>query len=61
MGDAMNKQHQALRDVFAEVMEGLRAMKEHREGKLTLPTHKVAVAGNNVASPLQVTNQGTSD
>jgi hypothetical protein len=28
------------RSVFAELMEGVGAMKEHREGKLTLPTHK---------------------
>jgi hypothetical protein len=29
------------RNVFAELMEGVGAMKEHREGNLTLRTHKL--------------------
>jgi len=29
------------RDVFGELMEGLAAMKAHREGKLTLPATKL--------------------
>jgi putative transcriptional regulator len=31
-------------ETFDEMMEGLAAMKEHREGKLTLRTYKVKVA-----------------
>lgn len=31
----------AKRDVFGELMEGVRAMKGHREGKLTLRTYQV--------------------
>jgi len=31
------------RSVFSEMMEGVGAMRDHREGKLTLRTHKVAV------------------
>ena len=34
------------RDIFGELMEGVAAMKGHREGKITLRTHKVE------ASPL---------
>jgi len=37
----MSKQKASTRNVFAELMEGVRAMKEHREGKLTLRTHKL--------------------
>lgn len=33
----------AKRDVFDELMEGVAAMKGHREGKLTLRTYKVEV------------------
>ncbi len=29
------------RDVFGELMEGLAAMKAHREGKLTLRSYKI--------------------
>ncbi|MCS3469468.1 helix-turn-helix domain-containing protein [Pseudomonas sp. Pseusp122] len=29
------------RDIFAEIIEGFDALAEHREGKLTLRTHKV--------------------
>jgi hypothetical protein len=29
------------RNVFAELMEGVDAMQRHREGKLTLRTHKL--------------------
>lgn len=31
------------RDIFADLMEGVEAMAEHREGKRTLRTHKVEV------------------
>lgn len=31
----------AKRDIFGELMEGVAAMKSHREGKLTLRTYKV--------------------
>jgi putative transcriptional regulator len=31
----------AKRDIFGELMEGVAAMKTHREGKITLRTHKV--------------------
>jgi putative transcriptional regulator len=34
----------AKRDIFGELMEGVAAMKSHREGKLTLRSCKVAVA-----------------
>jgi putative transcriptional regulator len=34
----------AKRNIFAELMEGVAAMKNHREGKLTLRTYKVEVA-----------------
>src|SRR5271165_7177442 len=34
----------AKRDIFGELMEGVAAMKAHREGKITLRTHKVEVA-----------------
>jgi putative transcriptional regulator len=34
----------AKRDIFGELMEGVAAMKNHREGKLTLRTYKVEVA-----------------
>jgi putative transcriptional regulator len=40
----MNKQTGAKRAIFAELMEGVEAMKEHREGKLTLKTHSLPVA-----------------
>jgi len=33
----------AKRDVFSEMMEGVAAMKGHREGKLTLRSYKVEV------------------
>jgi putative transcriptional regulator len=32
------------RDIFGELMEGVAVMKGHREGKITLRTHKVEVA-----------------
>lgn len=38
----MSKEKAAKRDIFAELTEGVSAMKEHREGKLTLRTHKLA-------------------
>jgi putative transcriptional regulator len=34
----------AKRDIFGEVVEGVAAMKSHREGKLTLRSYKVEVA-----------------
>ena len=34
----------AKRDIFGELTEGMTAMKAHREGKVTLRTHKVDVA-----------------
>jgi hypothetical protein len=34
----------AKRDIFAELVEGVAAMKSHREGKLTLRSYKVEVA-----------------
>ena len=37
----MNKERDVKRDVFAELMEGVGAMREHREGKATLRTHKL--------------------
>jgi putative transcriptional regulator len=40
----MNKQKVVNRDIFAELMEGVGAMKEHREGKATLRTHKLPAA-----------------
>lgn len=39
----MKKQAATKRNLFAELMEGVEAMKAHREGKITLRTHKVAV------------------
>jgi hypothetical protein len=38
----MKKQNASKRNVFAELMEGVEAMKAHREGKITLRTHTVA-------------------
>jgi putative transcriptional regulator len=40
----MSKKKMGKRNVFAELMEGVGAMKEHRERKLTLRTHKLPVA-----------------
>jgi putative transcriptional regulator len=37
----MRKKKANKRNVFAELMEGVGAMKQHREGKLTLRTHKL--------------------
>jgi putative transcriptional regulator len=34
----------AKRDIFGELMEGVATMKAHREGKITLRTHKVEAA-----------------
>ena len=39
----MNKQKTTKRNLFAELMEGVDAMKARREGKVTLRTHKVKV------------------
>ncbi len=38
----MKKQNGTKRNLFAELMEGVDAMKAHREGKVTLRTHTVA-------------------
>src|ERR1039457_4023750 len=38
----MKKQNATKRNLFAELMEGMDAMKAHREGKVTLRTHTVA-------------------
>ena len=37
----MKKQHATKRNLFAELREGVEAMKAHREGKVTLRTHTV--------------------
>ncbi len=37
----MIKKKTSKRNVFSELMEGVDAMKQHREGKLTLRTHKL--------------------
>jgi putative transcriptional regulator len=34
----------AKRDIFGELMEGVAAMKDHRQGKLTLRNHKMEVS-----------------
>jgi putative transcriptional regulator len=39
----MSRQKEGKRRVFSELMEGLQAMKAHREGKLTLRNHILAV------------------
>ena len=39
----MKKQNATKRNLFAELMEGVDAMKSRREGKVTLRTHAVAV------------------
>jgi putative transcriptional regulator len=40
----MKKNKAAKRNLFAELMQGVSEMKAHREGKITLRTHKVAVS-----------------
>jgi len=40
-GHTMSKPKAKKRNIFAELVEGLDAMKAHREGKLTLRTHKL--------------------
>lgn len=40
----MSKQKKGKRDAFAEIMEGIEAMKGHRHGKVTLRTHKFPLA-----------------
>ena len=40
----MSNHKMSKRNIFSELMEGLDAMKEHREGKVTLRTHKLPVA-----------------
>jgi putative transcriptional regulator len=37
----MSKKKASKRDVFAELMEGVGAMKQHRERQVTLRTHKL--------------------
>jgi len=36
--------HMAKRDIFADLVEGVAAMKNHREGKLTLRSYKVELS-----------------
>jgi hypothetical protein len=40
MAKKMSKKTTTKRNIFAELSEGITAMKEHREGKTTLRTHK---------------------
>jgi DNA-binding transcriptional regulator YiaG len=40
----MSNHKTSKRNIFSELMEGLGAMKEHRDGKVTLRTHKLPVA-----------------
>jgi putative transcriptional regulator len=40
----MTKQKKVKRDAFAEIMEGIEAMKDQRHGKVTLRTHKFPAA-----------------
>jgi putative transcriptional regulator len=40
----MSKRNASKRDIFAELMEGVGAMKDHRAGKITLRTHKLPAA-----------------
>ncbi|MGB6688621.1 MAG: hypothetical protein WBE76_12340 [Terracidiphilus sp.] len=40
----MKKRNGTKRNIFAELAEGVDAMKARREGKVTLRTHRVAVA-----------------
>lgn len=40
----MSKQKKAKRDLFSELVEGVEAMKDHREGKMTLKTHTFPAA-----------------
>lgn len=39
----MAKRGRKKRDIFGEIMEGIEELKAHREGRLTLRTHKVEV------------------
>jgi putative transcriptional regulator len=45
----MKKQDKTKRNLFAELMEGVDAMKGHREGKVTLRTHTVATPETKVS------------
>ena len=49
----MTKQRAGKRNIFAEIMEGVDAMKEHREGKLTLRTHRLAAPEIEEAPPAE--------
>jgi putative transcriptional regulator len=49
----MSKQKADKRNIFAEIMEGVDAMKEHREGKLTLRTHRLAAPEIEEAPPAE--------
>ena len=42
------------RDLFAELTTSLSEAKEHSEGKLTLKTHEVVMAGESVISPNEI-------
>jgi hypothetical protein len=51
------------RNIFAELIEGVGAMKEHREGKLVLRMHKLPVpvhAKDDVLPPQSYENKITS-
>jgi len=52
----MSKKKASKRDVFAELMEGVGAMKQHREGKLTLRTHPLPAPEAEEASSPQAAN-----
>jgi putative transcriptional regulator len=40
----MTEERMAKRDIFGELVEGIAAMKNHREGKITLRSHRVEAA-----------------
>jgi hypothetical protein len=47
----MSKHKTIKRNICSELMEGVDSMKEHREGKVTLRTHKPPVATTAKALP----------
>jgi len=52
----MSKKKASKRDVLAELMEGVGAMKQHREGKLRLRAHQLPAPEVEEASSLQAAN-----
>ncbi len=42
------------RDIFSELMEGMDALQEHKEGKRTLRTHRVAVSKETALTPDEI-------